>query len=485
MLYFSGHGSGLEYGYGSPEENKLAVEYRENYVQSAYLGTKELLERGIHRLTEAEESFEGPGVVVFNPLSWQQDQVITVHFPKEQKHNYSVKDLSTNKILPSTWSGHSLTFIADSLPSLGYKKYRLFESTSAQSKNNNKLEGTELSIENEYFKIVLDEKSKRVTNVLSKLNSKDIIDHSNRLGFNIPLVERYQIGQNFSSIDTAGSEYELINKSPAYEELKISRQNHLFEETKYILYNGINRIDITQKLNLSQMDQTNTIEEYAVALPVNINPQNYKVELLGGFADPKKDIMKGNQSDAFSIRRVVAIYNDKESIYIALKDSRVVKLIDDEDGNKTLLLSLINNFPENWNRNEVNEGILELSYSIMYDSSTINYSKASRFGWEINTDPVIRNSWFRSSPASGSYLNIDNSNIMLLTIKSGNGDYQMQLTNVNPENEESCIIKSDFFLKNVYTNTTDMANKKESSNSILVKLKPNELKTILIKDPKY
>lgn len=485
MMYFSGHGSGLEYGYGSPEDNILAVEYRENYVESAYLGTKELLEKGIHRLTKSEESFEGPGVIVFNPLSWQQDQVITVNFPKEQKHNYSVKDLSTNKILPSAWSEHSLIFIADSLPSFGFKKYRLFESASTESNADIILREEEANIENEFYRIIVDWQSKNVKNIISKSNSKDIIDHSNHLGFNIPLVERFQIGENFFSIDTAQSECEVINKSPAYEELKVTRKNHLFEETNYTLYKGINRIDITQKLNLSYLDQANTIEEYGVAFPVNINQQNYKVELLGGFADPSQDIMAGNQSDAFSIRRVIANYNDKESIYIALKDSRIVKLIEDEKGNKTLLVSLINNFPESWNRNEVNDGILELSYSIMYDPYTINYGKASRFGWEINTDPVIRNSWFRSSPAHGSYLSIDNPNIMLLTIKSGNGDYQMQLTNVNPENEESCIIKSDFFLKNVYTNTTDMANKKESSNSILVNLKPNELRTILIRDPKY
>ena len=304
------------------------------------------------------------------------------------------------------------------------------------------------------------------------------------MGFNIPLVERYQIGQNFSSIDSVQSECEVINKSPVYEELKVTRKNHLFEETKYTLYKGINRIDITQKLNLSRLDQTTTIEEYGVALPININPRNYKLELLGGFADPTQDIMIGNQSDAFSIRRVIAVYNDNESIYIALKDSRVVKFISSEDENKTLLLSLINNFPENWNRNEVNEGVLELSYSIMYDNTTVNYSKASRFGWEVNTDPVIRNSWFRSKPASGSYLNIDNPNIMLLTVRSEDGDYQLQLVNVNPETEESCRIKSDFLIKNMYTVSSDMINNEEYDNEIFVSLKPNELKTILIRDPK-
>jgi hypothetical protein len=485
MMYFSGHGSGLEYGYGSPEDNKLAVEYREDYVQSSYLGTKELLEKGIYRLVKAEESFEGPGVVVFNPLSWQHDQVITVNFPKERKLNYSVKDLSTNKILPSTWSGHSLIFIADSLPSFGFKKYRLFESASAESNADIILREEEANIENEYYRIIVDWQSKKVKNIISKSNSKDIIDHSNQLGFNIPLVERFQIGENFFSIDTVQSECEVINKSPAYEELKITRKNHLFEETKYTLYKGINRIEITQKLNLSYLNQTNTIEEYGVALPVNINPQNYKVELLGGFADPSQDIMEGNQSDAFSIRRVVAVHSDDESIYIALKDSRVVKLIGSEDGDKTLLLSLFNNFPEDWNRNELNEGVLELSYSIMYDNTALNYSKATRFGWEVNTDPVIRNSWFRSMPATESYLNIDNPNIILLTIKSKNDDYQLQLANVSPKIEESCNIKSDFFIKNVYTVTTDMVNKKETNNTIFLSFKPNELKTIIVKDPKY
>jgi hypothetical protein len=211
---------------------------------------------------------------------------------------------------------------------------------------------------------------------------------------------------------------------------------------------------------------------------------SYKVELLGGFADPSKDIMKGNQSDALSIRRVVAIHNDEESIYIALKDSRVVKLIDYEDGNKTLLLSLYNNFPESWNRNEINEGFIELSYSIMYDNNKIDYGKANRFGWEVNAEPVIRNSWFRSKPSSDSYLSIDNPNIMLLTVRSKDDDYEMRLLNVNPENEESGIITSDLFIKNMYTVSPDMTEKIETDNEIKVSLKPNELRMILIRNPK-
>jgi Glycosyl hydrolases family 38 N-terminal domain len=484
MLNFSAHGSGLEFGYGSPEDNRLAVEYREDYVQSAYLGTKGLLEKGIYRLTKSEESFEGPGIVVFNPLSWYHDQAIKVNFPKEGNLNYSIKDLATNTTLPSAWSGHSLIFIADSLPSFGYKKYRLFDAASAETKPSDFVTGLDLSIENEYYKIEIDKRSQNIKSILSKTNSKDIIDHSNKLGFNIPLVEKFQIGDNFSSIDSVQSDYLINHNTPVYEELLLTRKNHLFEETKYTLYKKINRIDISQKLNLSTLSQTSTIEEYAVALPVNINPANYKVEILGGFADPSKDIMRGNQSDAFSIRRVVAIYNDMESFYIALKDSRVVKFIRSEDGHKTLLISIYNNFPESWNRNEINEGYFDISYSIMHDDNTIDYSLANRFGWEVNTEPVIRNSWFKSEPTSESYLSIDNPNIMLLTVKNTHDSYQLQLLNVNPVYEESCTIKSDLFIKNMYTVSSDIVNKKQYNNEIFVSLKPNELRSIIFKNPK-
>ena len=484
LLNFSGHGSGLEYGYGSPEDNRLAVEYREDYVQSAYLGTKGLLEKGIYRLTKSEESFEGPGIVVFNPLSWSHNQVVKVNFRKEGNLNYSVKDLTTNTTLPSVWSGHSLIFISDSLPSFGYNKYRLFQAASAETKTEGDLAGLDLSIENEFYKIEIDKRSQNIKSIISKTNSKDIINHSNQLGFNIPLVERFQIGENFSSIDSIKSDIVIIHNSPVYEELKITRKNHLFEETRYTLYKNINRIDITQKLNLSTLSQASTIEEYAVAIPVNINQRNYKLELLGGFADPSKDIMRGNQSDAFSIRRVVAIYNDMESIYIALRDSRIVKIISSDDGGKTLLLSLYNNFPESWNRNEINKGYFEISYSLMYDDNTIDYSQANRFGWEVNTETVLRNSWFKSEPTSASYLSIDNPNIMLLTLRNTDDSYLLELLNVNPVHEESCTIKSDLFIKNMYNVSSDMVIKNKFDNEITVSVRPNELKSLIFRNPK-
>ena len=51
LLHFGGHGSGLEYGYGSPKDNLTTMAFREHYVERAVLGTVDVLERATYRLS--------------------------------------------------------------------------------------------------------------------------------------------------------------------------------------------------------------------------------------------------------------------------------------------------------------------------------------------------------------------------------------------------------------------------------------------------
>ena len=475
MLHFSGHGSGLEYGYGSPEDNILAEDYRINYVHSAFLETKELLERGIYRLTKGEESFEGPGVMIFNPLSWQNKKEITVNFPKEKSYNYSVMDLSNNMVVPSKWSGHSLTFIADSLPSVGYKKFRFFQSTGNDKVSNDLVISTN-EIENGFYKIEFDTTHGIITKIISKKNSKNIFDGYSDAGIDVPLLLKSLQDDSLYVINYGNSKIEIINKMPVSIELLIKRENNVFKETRYTLFNAIDRIDVLQKINLSLLSKASTLEEYGKLLSFNLSPSNYKVELLGGFINPSTDVLPGIRSDAFSIRRVVSVYNNNESIYVALKDSRVIKLLQDKvTGKKNLFLNLINNFPENWNRNEVNKGELEFSYAIRYDDSKFNYAEASRFGWAFNTEPVIRNTWLKSQPSNNTFLSIDNPNIILLTIRNKHNRYELHLLNVNRDKSESCIVESSLFKK---YKSSDVKEKNPKKMSIT--LKPNEVKTVFV-----
>jgi hypothetical protein len=43
LLHFSGHGSGLEYGYGSPYDNLITMQFRQDYINNAFMKTEEVL----------------------------------------------------------------------------------------------------------------------------------------------------------------------------------------------------------------------------------------------------------------------------------------------------------------------------------------------------------------------------------------------------------------------------------------------------------
>ncbi|RPI66946.1 MAG: hypothetical protein EHM47_15670, partial [Ignavibacteriales bacterium] len=93
LLSFSGHGSGLEYGYGSPADNLITMEYREDYIHNAYLKADEILRRSIYRISKPEESFEGEGIIVFNTLSWNRNVPVEIQFPFETSPRYEIIDL--------------------------------------------------------------------------------------------------------------------------------------------------------------------------------------------------------------------------------------------------------------------------------------------------------------------------------------------------------------------------------------------------------
>ncbi len=64
---------------------------------------------------------EGPRIVVFNPLPWTRDDVVTVEVPSETLPE--LLDLSTGKTVPTDLDGRTLRFLARGLPALGYRTY--------------------------------------------------------------------------------------------------------------------------------------------------------------------------------------------------------------------------------------------------------------------------------------------------------------------------------------------------------------------------
>ena len=485
MLNFSGHGSGLEYGYGSPADNLITQEYRKNYVHDAYLKTEEVLERAMYRIGKPEESFEGEGVIVFNTLSWKRNAPVEVQFTEENPQQYEVIDLVTKQKVESYRDGYKLFFIAKDLPSFGYKKYKLQPVNSKDESLNSGLLISDSSIANQFYKIEFSKSSNKIISIIDKKSGKELIDESNPLGFDQPLIEKFQDNQEFSMLNFSNQKIEIKNESPVRIILRIKRDDELFELTNYILWDDIDRVDIEQTVDTKKLKPTEKLEEYGLAFPFEIKNQNLKFEIVGGFLDPDKDKMPGTSKDGFSIRRTAALYNDINTLSWSSLDARVVRLREFE-GHKFLISDVVNNFPKNWNRYEENEGKITFRYSFTNQAGNFNPAFTSKFGWELNTPPVNRRSWYRTDPVSQNFLNIDNQNLILLTMIPSvkENSFMLRIANVNPYKEEEGIISSEFFKNgnaSFITYLGDELKKADVKNdSIKIQLKPNEIATLKI-----
>ena len=258
-------------------------------------------------------------------------------------------------------------------------------------------------------------------------------------------MEKFQDNQTFSQLNFTNEKLEIKDESPAKIMLQIKRDDELFECTKYILWNNVDRIDIEQKVNTAKLKPTDKLEEYAIAFPFKIENQEIRPEIIGGFIDPEKDKMPGTNKDGFSIRRSAALYNNDQSISWTSLDARVIRLRDNSN-QKVLISSLVNNFPKNWNRYEENSGKIIFRYSFTNQKGKFDPIFTSQFGWEINTPPIIRKSWYRTEPTHQSYFNIDNPCLNLLTIipSEKNNYFLLRVENMNPYKNAAGNIKSEF-----------------------------------------
>lgn len=485
MLRFSGHGSGLEFGYGSPEENKLTMEYRENYVENAYLGAEAILLKALHRISKPEESLVSEGLIVFNTLSWMRNDLVEVQYPFDTTPQYDIVDAVTNRIVQSFRKDYKQYFIARDVPSFGYKKYLLVQK-SAPIQSSSELKKTVNSIENEFYKITFDANRLSVTGIVDKKSGKQLINDKSSFGFADPTIEKFQLNQNHSSISGIKVTYEIIDESPVRMTLRIKRENDVIETIDFTLLDGIDRVFVDATVNLEAMKTTKLLEEYGLPFSFNIQNAKVKSEILGGFIELDKDRLPGIDHDGVSLRRSVSIFNENQNIIWSTADARIIRIRKDGlAGNPVIISNPVTNFPNDWNRHEILTGKIDFRYAFNSGEGSFDPAKTSMLGYELNTPLQFRKSWFRAVPSSEEYLTIDNQNIILLNLKSTEHGVVIRLLNADSQNNQTAKINSKLFTEFQAESVDLLGNKIQTlevnDNIINVELKPGEFSDILIK----
>ncbi len=310
MLDFSGHGSGLEYGYGSRSDNQLTKRYREQYVDQAYYTTKAIQSRAIFRNSISEESFDNEAILVFNPLSWERDAVMSMDFPAVFNKSVRLIDLSTSKDIPCHTAGDRLIFIVPDLPSVGYKKIRM-ERNSDLVASKRQFSVDDKSISNRYYKLTIDPVSGNIFSVIDRKNQRELISPVEKGRFAAPVKNSPQEDNKPYPIRFDNSSITINELYPAGVSLTVRHPGELFEKVEYSLYANQPWIDLEYTVNLNLLEAPEKVEEYGINLPVDRDLSGYSIDLAGGPLKSSDQILPGAETGYYSIRESYSVYNDE------------------------------------------------------------------------------------------------------------------------------------------------------------------------------
>jgi alpha-mannosidase len=108
-------------------------------------------------------------IFVFNSLNWQRSEVVSVELPE----SFSGAIIySSDGIIPSQQSNSSLLFLAENIPSVGYRIFWVCPSTS----ENNTHEHQAFTLENEYLRVVVNEQTGDLDSIYDLINQKEILN---------------------------------------------------------------------------------------------------------------------------------------------------------------------------------------------------------------------------------------------------------------------------------------------------------------------
>ena len=311
-----------DHGWGGKHGDLTDLTFRTKF-ESAYSRADKLLQ---HSLTDITKSIginkKGKALVVFNPLSWERTDNVefTLNVYGRDTIMYKVIDATTNKEVPSqliksnplneTDEVISLVFVAEKVPSIGYKTYYLVpysaelnKGVPVQPTNPTILDvaANSLTQENNFYRIQFGDGG--VKSIFDKELNKELLDTKNLLGGEIFQIESVGNGAGeFSDIQPVSMNgFEKLSQyKPKWNCVEYGPVRKSWEFTQQTKFASIHQT-ITLYENLKQIDFKAEImgfsgehyREYRMAFPLNQSQSSVAYEVPMGVVQVGKDEIKG------------------------------------------------------------------------------------------------------------------------------------------------------------------------------------------------
>ncbi len=385
-------------------------------------------------------------LVVFNPLNWQRTNLVEIDLDKGRE----LVDLASNRVVPyqvlaTGQSYRHVRFLAQDVPSVGYKAYALRE-TKKEPSPSPAAESADV-LENQYYRVVLDSESGAVKSIFDKDLNKELVDASSAYRFDqylyvtgadqtpnrtVDYTSVWPIPQ-LSIHGATGGHLLSVKKEPhgVVARLESSGINTPRIETEITLLSGQKKIEFINKVHKTEVY---TKEGVYFAFPFAMNEPRFRYETQNGFVDPSRDQMPGAGKEWFSVQHWVAVDQDGVTAAIVPIDAPLVTLGDivrgtwaREFGHRpgTVFSYVMNNY---WFTNYAAGQGGDFRFRYVFTSGhNLEPASLSRLGLEemspLEVDQITSQDKAINGPRpldsnAGSFLQLDQPDVVLVTWKA-------------------------------------------------------------------
>ena len=303
-----------------------------------------ILYGSLNRIADKIELKEqGRHIVVFNSLSFDRTDI--VRLPRfDVKEPFELIDEETGQVVsyqivelddplaPVPYAAHryargqferqelfELVFVAEDVPSMGCKTYRILPKVKAPAFPSSVVVGKN-SLENRFFRVTLDSKTGAIESIYDKELSREIVDKNAPHKLNQFIARWVQTGKE-ESPKKAG--IRKGQSGPVFGSIVVSGKGagcpQLTQEI--ILYDKIKRIDFANRV---LKDYTPLLEIY-FAFPFKIDNPNFRFEGSNSVIEPLRDQFPGSNSNYYTVQHWAEVSDGEIGVTLSPVESHLVE----------------------------------------------------------------------------------------------------------------------------------------------------------------
>jgi hypothetical protein len=342
-------------------------------------------------------------IIVFNTLNWTRNGLVSLDLNNAQE----LVDTSTDQVVPvEVLSGdnnfHHVRFVAQDVPAVGYKVYRLRD---AKKTLEPPVTTQSTTLDSPYYRVTLDPATGAVRSIFDKQLQRELVNQQSPYRFG-----QYLYVTGGDKAPNTLLQYSHVYPKPALDvhaaqngrlisvtrtpygsvaRMQSADTNTPEISTEVRLFNRQKKIEFIEDLTKQEVD---TKEGVYFAFPFAMDHPQFQYEIQNGVVDPSRDMYPGAGHEWFSVQHWVSVQQNGLSATVMPLDASLVTLGDIDRGQwpiafgtrpGTVFSYVMNNY---WDTNyrAGQGGHFRFRYVIASAPAT-DETQLSRLGWEEMT----------------------------------------------------------------------------------------------------